>query len=150
MIREQQQQQKQETKQPPPQPPKSAEPKTGLASATHTGASPSLASTPVAAHEAVSRPNKELTADFRQFVSAERERLVVRKAELAKKEKQSRLADLKVWAQTFQLKTPVPEDVANMRRYAAPTTKGMSNSTSTGGVNAVSYTHLTLPTNREV
>lgn len=137
VIREQQQQQqqKQETKQPPPQPPKSAEPKTGLASATPTGASPSLASTPVAAHEAVSRPNKELTADFRQFVSAERERLVVRKAELAKKEKQSRLADLKVWAQTFQLKTPVPEDVANMRRYAAPTTKGMSNSTSTGGVN---------------
>ncbi|WFD18454.1 poly(A)-binding protein binding protein [Malassezia caprae] len=55
---------------------------------------------------------KALTADFRQFVSAERERLVVRKAELAQKEKQSRLADLKVWAQTFQLKTPMPEDMA--------------------------------------
>lgn len=57
-------------------------------------------------------PSKALTADFRQFVSAERERLVVRKAELAQKEKQSRLADLKVWAQTFQLKTPMPEDMA--------------------------------------
>lgn len=65
------------------------------------------------------KPSKALTADFRQFVSAERERLVVRKAELAKKEKQSRLADLKIWAQNFQLKTPVPEDVANMRRVAA-------------------------------
>lgn len=65
------------------------------------------------------KPSKALTADFRQFVSAERERLVVRKAELAKKEKQSRLADLKVWAQNFQLKTPVPEDVANMKRVAA-------------------------------
>ena len=61
-------------------------------------------------------PSKALTADFRQFVSAERERLVVRKAELAKKEKQSRLADLKVWAQTFQLKTPVPADVAMLKR----------------------------------
>lgn len=71
------------------------------------------------------KPSKALTADFRQFVSAERERLVVRKAELAKKEKQSRLTDLKVWAQNFQLKTPVPEDVANMKRLAAskrPTT----------------------------
>lgn len=62
---------------------------------------------------------KALTDEFHQFVSAERERLVVRKAELAKKEKQSRLADLKVWAQTFQLKTPVPADVASMKRTSS-------------------------------
>ena len=55
-------------------------------------------------------PSKALTADFREFVSAERERLFVRKAELAKKEKQNRLADLKAWANTFQLKTPPPKD----------------------------------------
>ena len=59
---------------------------------------------------------KELTADFRQFVSAERKRLVVRKAELAQKEKQNRLADLKAWAQSFQLKTPVPQDLPDLRR----------------------------------
>ncbi|WFD29810.1 poly(A)-binding protein binding protein [Malassezia sp. CBS 17886] len=59
---------------------------------------------------------KALTADFRQFVSAERERLVVRKAELAQREKRSRLADLKVWAQSFRLKTPVPDDLAERKR----------------------------------
>ena len=72
---------------------------------------------------------KALTADFRQFVSAERERLVVRKAELAQKEKQSRLADLKVWAQSFQLKTPMPEDMAMAMKKRVDATHTKSTST---------------------
>lgn len=60
--------------------------------------------------------SKALTADFRQFVSAERERLVVRKAELAQKEKQNRLTDLKAWAQSFRLTTPVPDDMPDLKR----------------------------------
>ncbi|WFD25105.1 poly(A)-binding protein binding protein [Malassezia nana] len=72
---------------------------------------------------------KALTADFRQFVSAERERLVVRKAELAQKEKQSRLADLKVWAQTFQLKTLMPEDMALAMKKRADAAQSKSTST---------------------
>ncbi|WFD07578.1 poly(A)-binding protein binding protein [Malassezia vespertilionis] len=58
---------------------------------------------------------RALTADFRQFVSKERDRLVVRKAELAQKEKQNRLSDLKEWAQSFRLKTPVPADMSALR-----------------------------------
>ncbi|KAL4401396.1 Polyadenylate-binding protein-interacting protein 3 [Malassezia pachydermatis] len=73
------------------------------------------AAAPADATSTSATPGKALTADFRQFVSAERERLVVRKAELAQKEKQSRLADLKVWAQNFQLKTPVPADMATKK-----------------------------------
>lgn len=67
-------------------------------------------------------PPKALTAEFREFVSAERERLVVRKAELAKKEKQNRLADLRAWAQSFKLKTPPPRDVER-RTDARPSNK---------------------------
>lgn len=63
------------------------------------------------AREKSGAPSKAITAEFREFVSAERERLVVRKAELAKKEKQNRLADLKAWAQSFKLKTPPPRDI---------------------------------------
>ncbi|KAJ1029126.1 hypothetical protein NDA18_002754 [Ustilago nuda] len=55
-----------------------------------------------------------LTADFRQFVSSERERLEKKKAALAKKEKDTRLADLKSWGSSFKLKTPMPSDVADM------------------------------------
>ncbi|WFD42241.1 poly(A)-binding protein binding protein [Malassezia psittaci] len=91
------------------------------------GATPSL-DVSSASTQAVSRgapdsaPNpqgsKALTADFRQFVSAERERLVVRKAELAQKEKQNRLTDLKAWAQSFRLKTSLPEDMSATKRDA--------------------------------
>ncbi len=52
--------------------------------------------------------------DFRSFVSSERERLEKKKAALAKKEKDTRLADLKSWASTFKLNTPVPDDVAGL------------------------------------
>ncbi|WFD36835.1 poly(A)-binding protein binding protein [Malassezia cuniculi] len=72
--------------------------------------------------------SKALTADFREFVSAERERLFMRKAELAKKEKQSRLADLKAWAQSFQLKTPAPrepERKPEVARVSAKDIKGI-------------------------
>ncbi|EST05555.1 Ataxin 2, SM domain protein [Kalmanozyma brasiliensis GHG001] len=55
-----------------------------------------------------------LMGDFRSFVSSERERLEKKKAALAKKEKDTRLADLKSWASTFKLTTPVPSDVAGM------------------------------------
>ncbi|PWN46849.1 hypothetical protein IE53DRAFT_288447 [Violaceomyces palustris] len=55
-----------------------------------------------------------LMGDFRQFVSSERERLEKKKAALAKKEKDSRLADLKSWASNFKLKTPMPSDVADV------------------------------------
>ncbi|KAN0064983.1 poly(A)-binding protein binding protein [Thecaphora frezii] len=55
-----------------------------------------------------------LMGDFRQFVSSERERLEKKKAALAKKEKDTRLADLKTWASTFKLKTPMPNDVASV------------------------------------
>ncbi|GAC71822.1 protein interacting with poly(A)-binding protein [Moesziomyces antarcticus T-34] len=55
-----------------------------------------------------------LMGDFRQFVSSERERLEKKKAALAKKEKDTRLADLKSWASSFKLKTPMPSDVADM------------------------------------
>ncbi|WFC98165.1 poly(A)-binding protein binding protein [Malassezia yamatoensis] len=119
-----------------PQPSVSANEKSGEKSAHNTkdesrtnkvshGATPSLdvssASTQAASKAAPdSAPNpqgsKALTADFRQFVSAERERLVVRKAELAQKEKQNRLTDLKAWAQSFRLKTPLPEDMSENKR----------------------------------
>lgn len=55
-----------------------------------------------------------LMGDFRSFVSSERERLEKKKAALAKKEKDTRLADLKSWASTFKLNTPMPSDVADM------------------------------------
>lgn len=55
-----------------------------------------------------------LMGDFRSFVSSERERLEKKKAALAKKEKDTRLADLKSWAITFKLNTPMPSDVAGM------------------------------------
>ncbi|TKY85749.1 hypothetical protein EX895_005289 [Sporisorium graminicola] len=55
-----------------------------------------------------------LMGDFRSFVSSERERLEKKKAALAKKEKDTRLADLKSWASTFKLNTPMPSDVAGM------------------------------------
>lgn len=55
-----------------------------------------------------------LMGDFRQFVSSERERLERKKAALAKKEKDSKLADLKSWADNFKLKTPMPADVASV------------------------------------
>ncbi|PWY99768.1 hypothetical protein BCV70DRAFT_112911 [Testicularia cyperi] len=55
-----------------------------------------------------------LMGDFRQFVSSERERLEKKKAALAKKEKDTRLADLKSWASSFTLKTPMPSDVAEV------------------------------------
>ena len=78
---------------------------------TNADASPSARSNAPEAKPAPAPGSKALTADFRQFVSAERERLVVRKAELAQKEKQNRLTDLKAWAQNFRLTTPVPADL---------------------------------------
>ncbi|KAJ9479150.1 PAB1-binding protein 1 [Pseudozyma hubeiensis] len=58
--------------------------------------------------------NNPLMGDFRSFVSSERERLEKKKAALAKKEKDTRLADLKSWASSFKLNTPMPLDVADM------------------------------------
>ncbi|KAI3627579.1 PBP1 [Malassezia furfur] len=107
--------------------------RTGSEEAPHPPRPPSAAPAPPAAPSASARAtpvlappeapasgqgSKALTADFRQFVSAERERLVVRKAELAQKEKQNRLTDLKAWAQSFRLTTPVPDDMPDLKRPA--------------------------------
>ncbi|PWN92763.1 hypothetical protein FA10DRAFT_276777 [Acaromyces ingoldii] len=55
---------------------------------------------------------QDAVGEFRQFVTQERERLEKKKAALAKKEKDSRLADLKSWGDKFKLKSPVPSDIA--------------------------------------
>lgn len=80
--------------------------------------SPSIPQEPQSADASGKKPSTDaanpLTADFRQFVSSERERLEKKKAALAKKEKDTRLAELKTWANSFKLKTPMPSDVADL------------------------------------
>ncbi|WFC94006.1 poly(A)-binding protein binding protein [Malassezia brasiliensis] len=102
-------------------------PSTAAPETTAAAAAPAPTAAPAASARtkpeapSAAQGNKALTSDFRQFVSAERERLVVRKAELAQKEKQNRLTDLKAWAQSFRLKTPVPDDMPDLK---GPAKKG--------------------------
>lgn len=73
---------------------------------------------PAAANKkAAADAENPLMGDFRQFVSSERERLEKKKAALAKKEKDTRLADLKAWGGSFTLKTPVPADVPGLTSH---------------------------------
>lgn len=55
----------------------------------------------------------DLLKDFRGFAAQEHKRLEEKKAALQKQEKESRVADLKNWYANFQLKTPVPGDLAS-------------------------------------
>ncbi|EPS37162.1 hypothetical protein H072_9242 [Dactylellina haptotyla CBS 200.50] len=48
---------------------------------------------------------------FRQFTNTERERLEKRRQAMAKKDKDVKLQDLKKFAQSFKLNTPVPQDL---------------------------------------
>ncbi|UZJ55479.1 hypothetical protein CBS101457_004799 [Exobasidium rhododendri] len=52
----------------------------------------------------------DAVGEFRQFVTSERERMEKKKAALAKKEKDSRLADLKNWGDKFKLKFPLNDE----------------------------------------
>ena len=52
----------------------------------------------------------DAVGEFRQFVSSERERMEKKKAALAKKEKDTKLADLKNWGDKFKLKFPVSNE----------------------------------------
>ncbi|PWN24136.1 hypothetical protein BCV69DRAFT_21047 [Microstroma glucosiphilum] len=65
--------------------------------------------------------NEKLTSDFRHFVSSERQRILREKQNAlagaqakAEREKQAKLAELKNWSSSFKLKTPMPEDVAEV------------------------------------
>jgi hypothetical protein len=65
-----------------------------------------------------------LMGDFRDFVSKERERLEKKKAALAKKEKDARLAELKQWGDNFKLKTPSSGDGAAASAGSAKNASG--------------------------
>lgn len=56
--------------------------------------------------------------EFQKFVSQERERLERRKAEVVLKEKETKLADLRSWADNFKLKYPVPNDMQSRSTQA--------------------------------
>ncbi|PWN42226.1 hypothetical protein IE81DRAFT_347637 [Ceraceosorus guamensis] len=94
------------------------------------GTTPETASVdPAAKKDAESR---HILGDFREFVNKERERLEKKRAALAKKEKDDRLAELKQWGGSFKLKTPVPADVAK----SPSGSKGVTTSLSPSGAAA--------------
>lgn len=61
---------------------------------------------------------QDAVGEFRQFVSQERERMERKKAALAKKEKDMKLAELKSWSNKFKLSFPVPQDVAMVKQQS--------------------------------
>ncbi|KAK9452912.1 hypothetical protein V1511DRAFT_513417 [Dipodascopsis uninucleata] len=54
---------------------------------------------------------EKMLGTFKQFVSGEKERLLQKKQELFRKEKDGRLHDLMAFSQSFKLHTPVPMDL---------------------------------------
>lgn len=72
-------------------------------------------SAPPGAQQATQHSQQDAFGEFQKFVSQERERLERRKAALVKKEKDTKLADLKSWSDSFKLKYPVPDDIAQNR-----------------------------------
>lgn len=75
------------------------------------------ATLPVTADESGSPVGNDAKAEpaivstFRQWVGDEKQKYMVKKQALAKKEKDGRLADLLKFSQSFKLKTPVPQDL---------------------------------------
>ncbi|KAF3924319.1 hypothetical protein ABW21_db0208378 [Orbilia brochopaga] len=56
-------------------------------------------------------PLRRVKDAFQQFTNTERERLEKRRQAMAKKDKDVKLQDLKKFAQSFKLNTPVPQDL---------------------------------------
>ncbi|KAK9471673.1 uncharacterized protein V1510DRAFT_354786, partial [Dipodascopsis tothii] len=78
--------------------------------AAHTPSSP--ASAPRAGSPQKSPEIEQaLNSTFKQFVYGEKERLMQKKMEIYKKEKDGRLHDLMEFSQSFKLNTPVPMDL---------------------------------------
>ncbi|KAF3905787.1 hypothetical protein AA313_de0204607 [Arthrobotrys entomopaga] len=67
------------------------------------------ANTPSAA--GADNPLRRVKDAFQQFTNTERERLEKRRQAMAKKDKDVKLQDLKKFAQSFKLNTPVPQDL---------------------------------------
>ncbi|KAI8373205.1 uncharacterized protein BYT42DRAFT_579577 [Radiomyces spectabilis] len=80
------------------------------------------------------RIEAEIATTFRQFALQEKDKLHAKKQALQKKEKDSRLAELMKFHQSFRLDMPVPPDLAPLlskgKRRTSPTEPGKSTSPS--------------------
>ncbi|KZP00605.1 hypothetical protein CALVIDRAFT_595384 [Calocera viscosa TUFC12733] len=84
----------------------------GASPATSSGASDKQGATPAKVPQVtVENP---LVQDFRNFVHAEKERLTTQRKNLAKSEKDKRIADLIRFSSSFKLNKEVPEDLVNI------------------------------------
>lgn len=75
------------------------------------GAIPGPSDTPSTHAADAPRLPEEVTRDFKQFVTAEKERYKRKKADLVLKDRASKLEELKKFSLSFTLKTEVPQDL---------------------------------------
>ncbi|WAQ86341.1 hypothetical protein PtA15_7A67 [Puccinia triticina] len=70
----------------------------------------------------LSKQPEEVAPRFKAFVSDEKERLQQKKKDLLKKEKESRLADLRAFSTSFKLPMAFPKDLEPIIKKPAPST----------------------------
>ncbi|KAI5479280.1 Pab1 binding protein [Pseudohyphozyma bogoriensis] len=121
----------------PSRPSPAPAPAAASAPAADTAASKQPAPTDAAAGPPAPKSQASLEVNFRQFVSAEKERLVQKRQAVVKaaerKDQDTRLASLLEFSQNFKLKTPMPADVASLLGRD-PSKKSESVSTATSPV----------------
>jgi hypothetical protein len=72
---------------------------------------------------------EEVAPRFKAFVSDEKERLQQKKKDLLKKEKESRLADLRAFSTSFKLPMAFPKDLEPIIKKSAPSSNSASSTT---------------------
>ncbi|KAF8309923.1 hypothetical protein DL93DRAFT_2214946 [Clavulina sp. PMI_390] len=82
-----------------------------VAAPTEPAKKPTNGATSAAPTTAGGAAPKDLVDNFRDFVTSEKNRLVQKKQQIVKKEKDNRLADLLKFSQEFKLNRPIPEDL---------------------------------------
>ncbi|KAI8451040.1 hypothetical protein BY996DRAFT_3961166 [Phakopsora pachyrhizi] len=95
--------------------PSLAQPSTGAANPTI----PSTRKTSTHQQTKLTKPPDEVTPRFKAFVSDEKERLQQKKKDLLKKEKETRLADLRAFSLSFKLPMALPKDLEPIIKKSA-------------------------------